>query len=125
MKAGGVAGLSAAPLLALVAMGNPACAADIDVTAAVALTRDDNLFRQSDSAGAAAAYRAASLGAHVDLPVSAQHLVADGHYSNYRFQRFGEFDHDAWSAQLAWQWKAGSRAEGQLGYAAESTLTSI
>jgi hypothetical protein len=118
-------GLRGASLLVLVGMATQSLAADLDLTAAVALSRDDNLFRTPDRAGSADGYRVASLGAHIDLPVSAQHLTADGRYSNYQFQRFGEFDHDAWTARLAWMWKAGRRAEGQFSYAADSNLTSL
>ncbi len=67
----------------------------------------------------------ASLGLHVDVPASSQHLVLDGLVSDNRYARFSEFNHTAYTAQLAWQWQAGDRAAGRFGYGRESSLTSL
>jgi hypothetical protein len=103
----------------------PAFAQDPEVIAAVGVTRDDNIFRVSDGAAAADTWRVASLGLHLDVPASAQHIVLDALASDYRYARFSDLDHTAYTAQLAWQWQAGERTAGRLGYARESSLTSL
>lgn len=109
-------------LLAAV-LSAPALAEDPQVVAAVGVTHDDNLLRLSEGAGDT--YGTASLGLHMDVPVSAQRIVLDGMVRNHRYERFSEFDHTAYTAQLAWQWQAGARSGGRFAWTRESSLTSL
>jgi hypothetical protein len=112
-------------LLAAVVLAAPAFAEDTQLIAAVGVTRDDNVFRLGSGEHAADVRHVASLGLHVDLPVSSQHIVLDGLVSDYRYARFSDFDHTAYTAQLAWQWQAGARTAGRLAWGRESSLTSL
>jgi hypothetical protein len=112
-------------LLAAVALAAPAFAQESQLIAAVGVTRDDNVFRLGAGADAADVRYVASAGVHLDLPASAQHIVLDGLVSDNRYARFSEFNHTAYTAQLAWQWRAGERTAGRFAYGRESSLTSL
>ncbi|HTQ35402.1 MAG TPA: hypothetical protein VMH77_00045, partial [Steroidobacteraceae bacterium] len=112
-------------LASALAAGKATGAQDLTAFAAVGVTRDDNVFRLADDASDTDTYRVASAGLHFDLPVSAQHLTADGKVEDYRYQHFDELDHHAYNAELAWLWKLGARSEGKFDYQASSVLTSF
>ena len=95
-------------------------------TAAVGVTSEDNVFRQSDAAGTQSdSYRTISAGLRFDLPVSGQRFTGDAAGSDQHFGKFSELDHQAWRLRGAWLWQAGSRLDGRVGYSAESVLSSL
>jgi len=112
-------------MLAAAAVAAPAFAQESQLIAAVGVTHDDNVFRLDDGGDAADTRHIASVGLHLDLPASAQHIVLDGLVSDSRYARFSEFNHIAYTAQLAWQWQAGERTAGRFAYGRESSLTSL
>lgn len=125
----GVAGRPlAAMLLAapLAALAPAARAADsVEVSGAVGVTRDDNIFRLQEGADVPDTYRRAAASLLFDLPVRAQHFTLEGRFENYQYQQYNDLDHDAYSGRLGWQWRLGSRLDGQFGYEIASTLTSF
>jgi hypothetical protein len=96
-----------------------------EISGAVGVTRDDNIFRLREGADLPDTYRRAAVGLLVDLPVSAQHFTAEGRFENYQYQEYTDLDHDAYSGKLGWQWRMGSRLDGRLDYEIDSTLTSF
>jgi hypothetical protein len=123
--------LVAAAGAVLCALPGAAHAADDDfdrftASAAVGLTSEDNVFRQTDAAGTASDnYRSIEAGLRFNVPVSKQQLVGEAAGRDVRFGRFDELDHQAWRLATAWLWEVGSRIEGRAGYSAESVLASL
>ncbi len=116
---------------ALIAQAQAAAAAEggddkFGATAAVGVTSEDNVFRQSDAAGTQSdSYRTVSAGLRFDLPVSGQRFTGDAAGSDQHFGKFSELDHQAWRLRGAWLWQVGSRLDGRVGYSAESVLSSL
>jgi len=98
---------------------------DFGVSAAVGVTRDDNVYRLGGASSDGDTYSLARAGLHFDMPVSAQHLVVDGTVEDYRYQHFGDLDHDAYNVEAGWLWALGSRTSGKLDYQTSSVLTSF
>lgn len=98
------------------------------------VTHDDNVFRLSKEADPVTTIgspsRADTLfttaaGLNLDLPVSRQRFLGSLTVSHTHYQRFSNLDFDGHDLRTLWQWQAGERTRGELGYADSSTLASF
>lgn len=119
-------------VLALVLLLPPVIAAaaeddkDFDLTAAISLTNEDNIFRLPEASGPEGdMYRAVWGGLSFSYPVSKQRLTGEARLSTIQYDTFEELDHEAWSLRGAWLWQVGPRLEGQVGVTAQSALASL
>lgn len=96
------------------------------------LYHDSNLFRLSDGANTQALLgtsqrsdniRRFGVGLKADLPISRQHLLFDARVDDFHYSTFGFLDHSQYSASATWKWQAGSRWNGDLGYARQRFLS--
>lgn len=96
--------------------------------------RDDNVFRLSDSANAAAIIGTSErsdtitrlgVGIRVNLPVSRQRFRAEAQLNHLNYDRFGQLDHDAYRLLGVWDWQFGNQWSGDLGYGTRRYLASL
>jgi exopolysaccharide biosynthesis operon protein EpsL len=89
----------------------------LHVYGAAGLMRDDNLFRVPDGAGPqSVSVRRVGLGLRARIPISRQRLLVDAAAYDYDYSRFHGLDHVAYRGAVNWQWLAGDRWRGELGY---------
>ena len=123
--------LAAGAVASVLIPGGPVLAAEEDekefeLTAAISLTREDNIFRvPEESIPQGDTYRSAWGGINFSYPLSAQRLVGEARISTNQYNEFEELDHEAWSLRGAWLWQVGPRLEGQVGVTAQSALASL
>jgi exopolysaccharide biosynthesis operon protein EpsL len=98
------------------------------------VTRDDNVFRisaQSDPASVlgtpsrADTYGTTSAGLNFDLPASRQRFTGGFSVARNRYDRFTVLDYTERHARAIWQWEAGERFSGRLGYSSDRALASL
>ena len=98
------------------------------------VTRDDNVFRisaQSDPASVlgtpsrADTYNTTSAGLNFDLPASRQRFTGGFSVARNRYDQFTVLDYTERHARALWQWEAGSRFSGRLGYTSDRALASL
>jgi hypothetical protein len=117
---------AAAIVLAPAALSAAEDEKDFELTAAVSLTREDNIFRLPEEAAPEGdTYRSAWGGISFSYPLSAQRLVGEARISTIQYDSFEELDHEAWSLRGAWLWQVGPRLDGQVGVTAQSALASL
>lgn len=106
----------------------------LGVVGAIEVLRDDNIFRLPDNVDPQVAlgapskadtYGTASLNAHFDTSVSAQRFVGEATVSEQRFKEFDYLNHSAYSGNVAWLWRAGSRFDGRFGYDARKFMIAL
>lgn len=122
-RAAGVLALALLPALAPAAEDDDK---EFELTAAISLTNEDNIYRlpeASDPDGDM--YRTAWGGINFVYPVSAQRLIGEARISTNQYDTYEELDHEAWSLRGAWLWRAGSRLDGLVGVTAQSALASL
>src|SRR6185436_17572225 len=99
-----------------------------------AITHDDNVFRLSDAADPATTigssstadtYTTTTAGLRFDVPVSRQRFLGELGWYHNNYNRFSEFDFTGNNARALWQWQAGNRLSGQLGYTQRKALSSL
>jgi exopolysaccharide biosynthesis operon protein EpsL len=99
---------------------------DFELTAAISLTNEDNIFRLPEAGEPEGdMYRSAWGGISFSYPLSKQRLVGEARLSTIRYDTFEELDHEAWSLRGAWLWQVGTRLDGQVGVTAQSALASL
>lgn len=99
---------------------------DAEVTAAIAMVREQNIFRVPSEAGTNDdVIRAASAVASFSYPLSAQRLVGEVRAARSDYRRFGELNHTSWGAHGAWLWAMGTRFDGRVALTADSVLASL
>jgi exopolysaccharide biosynthesis operon protein EpsL len=87
-------------------------------------TWDDNVFRVPDDApdpegsrgiaGKSDRFDAASIGLHLNKPLSMQRILLDATKSAIRYEKFKSLDRDPFNYRGAWQWQLTSRVSGML-----------
>ena len=105
---------------------------ELDLYAAQAFVSDSNVFRAPELAFAAPGavdradrYRHSAIGATLDLPVGEQRVTGNFELSQDRYDDFSEIDYDGHRGDLAWIWKVGRRADGQIAHRDESVRGSF
>jgi exopolysaccharide biosynthesis operon protein EpsL len=98
------------------------------------VTRDDNVFRVSNSFNPNAlpgspsggdTYTTTSVGLNLDVPVSRQRFQL-GYVRNYtRYDQFTQLDLNGYDGRATWLWQIGNDASGQLGYTQNLALASF
>jgi exopolysaccharide biosynthesis operon protein EpsL len=127
-------------IIALVAGLTPSTAAyalwgdRLELFVAQARIRDDNVFRissQSDpvvvlgTSSKGDVYHTTSFGFNFDVPLSRQRFLGGLSWDDHRYDRFSVLDFRDRHGRAVWQWRAGSRLSGELGYAEERALASL
>lgn len=106
----------------------------VELFAAQTVTRDDNVFRlssQSDPASVlgtpskADTYSTTSAGLNFDVPVSRQRFTGGLWVADNRYDQFTVLDYTEHHGRATWQWEAGSRFNGRLGYTQDRALASL
>lgn len=118
-----------------IAWAGGACADAADAfnfTVGRSLMRDDNIFRLSDDADAAALIGTRERGDTVattfagirfDRLVSRQRLNASINLSQIRYDRFKLLDHDARDLKAGWDWELGRHFFGRIAWSKSEALT--
>ena len=99
------------------------------------ITRDDNVFRISESLDPAVVlgssskgdtYSTTSLGFNLDAPVSRQRLQARLAWNITRYERFTVLNlDDGHDGRVAWLWRVGNDLDGRLEYSDTRALASL
>jgi exopolysaccharide biosynthesis operon protein EpsL len=99
------------------------------------VTWDDNVFRLPDGApdpeaargiaGKSDRYSAASVGLHVNAPISRQRFLLDLNRAAVRYEKFSSRDQDPLSYRGAWQWLLTSRLDGVISANRGETLVNV
>lgn len=98
------------------------------------VTRDDNVFRLSDSIdptpqlgtrSPADTYRTTSFGFNLDVPAGRQRLTSSVALNRQRYERFTALDLDGHDGHALWHWQAGNALAGEAGYQDRRTLASL
>jgi exopolysaccharide biosynthesis operon protein EpsL len=106
----------------------------LELFVAESVTRDDNVFRISDSVDPAVAvgssskgdtYYTTSPGFTFNVPVSRQRFAGGVKWNYTRYNRFTVLDFDGHEGRAAWLWQAGNDLSGQLGYTQTLALASL
>ena len=125
------------PLVLLAAMQHSALANELDtwnIVGGISVTRDNNLFRLSNSADTQALLRttsrsetitATNIGLKFNKPVSLQRFefdlgVTDYHYQNFSYLNFAGINYNA-----AWRWNLTPNLTGNLTSSRQQTLMSF
>lgn len=112
----------------------PALAEEGDVVRAyvgLSMTHDDNILGTSNAAIAAGSpklsdtARRVEAGLIFDKTISQQRLSASVNLDHTSFNRFGNLDYNGRDIQGNWNWRIGSKLEGNLGATHLRTLTSV
>lgn len=121
-----LAALAALALWPLVVPGAEDDGKDVQLTAAVSMVREQNIFRVPREAGTDDdVIRAASAAISFSYPLSAQRLVGEARVARSDYKDFDELNHTSWGVRGAWLWALGSRFDGQVSIAADSVLASL
>lgn len=96
------------------------------------LVQDSNVFRLPDGTDPGTGpgtrddrHATASAGLSLDLPFGRQRFTADLRLDARRHDRFDVLDLEGHYGQAVWDWQAGRRWQGRLGYASTRTLASL
>jgi len=128
--------------LAAAAAGALACAPAAEAqerlfsaSASYGITWDDNVFRVPEAAsdpeaargiaGKSDRYSTASVGLHMNLPVSMQRFTLDLTKAAIRYEKFTSRDQDPLSYRGAWLWQVTSRLNGALSASRGETLVNV
>jgi exopolysaccharide biosynthesis operon protein EpsL len=94
----------------------------LSVSLGYGVTWDDNVFRVPEGAPDPQASRGisgksdrsstASVGLHVNLPLSMQRILLDATRAAVRYEKFSSLDQDPFSYRGAWQWQVTPRMSG-------------
>ncbi len=123
----------AAGLLALSSNASALLDDKLQVFASETVTRDDNIFRLSDSdprliAGTTErsdTYKTTTVGFSADVPVSRQRFQAGLSWNKNTYNRFSDLDNTGRNGMARWLWQVGNNWSGQLGYNESAALTSF
>ncbi len=108
--------------------------ADTGLYALVDTTRDNNLFRLSDSTNTRAAigtdersdtFTRGELGINSDLNVGRQHFNVTANANRTMFNRYSFLDNTGGAANALWDWTVGNQWQGNLGYQYNRSLASF
>jgi exopolysaccharide biosynthesis operon protein EpsL len=106
----------------------------VEVFVSETITHDNNVFRLSNAAdpvttigssSTADTYTTTGLGFRFDVPVSRQRFLGELGWNHNRYNRFTEFNFTDNNARAVWEWQAGNKLSGQLGYTQRKSLTSL
>jgi exopolysaccharide biosynthesis operon protein EpsL len=104
----------------------------LELFAAQAVTRDDNIFRLAPGSDALLGipglddtYRSSSLGIKLDVPFSRQRVQGGLEVSRVRYERFSELDFDGHDGRALWEWGLGDDLKGKLGFSQRRALASL
>jgi hypothetical protein len=87
--------------------------------------RDDNLLRLESGGEADTVTRAGGGVRHVQRIIGRQRLRLEARADYYRFNRFSEFDHLAYSGLADWRWEIGNNLSGSIAAGRERRLVDL
>lgn len=97
----------------------------LELYAAHAAYRDDNVLRQPGPATSADTYRVSTLGLRLDAPFQRQRLRGALQVNSVRYDTFGQFDLDGHEARALWDWQTAGELAGRLGLEQRKALASL
>lgn len=97
----------------------------LELSAAHAAYRDDNVLRRPAGEAAADTYRVTTFGIEADLPSGRQRLRADLTVNAVRYDTFERFDLDGHEGRALWQWGEDETRRARLGFAHRRALASL
>jgi exopolysaccharide biosynthesis operon protein EpsL len=97
----------------------------LELYAAHAAYRDDNVLRAPGPGEQADTYRVSALGLRLDAPLERQRLRGALQLNSVRYDRFGLFDLDGHEASALWEWQTAGDLEGRLGLEQRKALASL